>query len=117
MDLIGWIRPIRMLMALAVMVAFALVPLSAAANIEHACDEGGIVCNDLTTLDVAPDEAPDHEGHDHTAHHCGSCHVHLMGGAAVSIANSKELSGPGLMPLNESRQGSDPGGLYRPPRI
>ena len=106
-----------MLMALSVMVAFVLAPLSSASDIEHVCDSGSLACSSVSFDDFSPEDTPDHEGHDHSAHHCGSCHIHLIGGLDTADSVYPYISRLGVTPLHERRAGSGPGGLYRPPRV
>ena len=61
-------------------IAFVIAPMTAAADIMHPGDQAAEECSTSELAQDAPDKEPSHEGHDHTAHQCGSCHFHLIGG-------------------------------------
>lgn len=117
MAVFGRTHSLRKLMALFAMIAFAMVPLSASASGDAACESSTIVCGDYVVSDISSDKVPDHEGHDHSAHHCGSCHVHLLSEVSGGATNSIDVSCLRVPPLHESKASAGPDGLYRPPRV
>jgi len=104
-------------MAFFVMIAFVLVPLSASAEREpdHAIEAA--VCADVSASDGSAGHSPDHEGHVHSAHHCGSCHVHLISSAVSSSLALDPFPRHVTMASNDQCTGLEFGGLYRPPRV
>jgi hypothetical protein len=105
---------LRKLVAALAMLAFVLAPVASA---EPAGEPVAVVACDAGSGPVgAEGGADDHAGHDHHAHGCGSCHVHLIEPAspwpflpAVRRADVHPLRVAGVpAPL--------PGELFRPPR-
>ncbi|WP_147371797.1 hypothetical protein [Henriciella algicola] len=102
-----------MIMTLAVFVA----PMSSAADVQHAFDEAAAECVDTHSEQTEPDEKPAKDAHDHVAHHCGSCHVHMIGsnnfGPGLQYAISGNWRSSDFLPPVSLH----PDGLYRPPRV
>lgn len=107
---------LRACIALVLMAAFAVVPLSASAETAHPCDEGVVICADIELSQSEPGEAPTHHSHDHPVHHCGSCHVHMMGEPWLPMEFAEPVQSRRVIPtgVTAPRTGSD--GPYRPPR-
>lgn len=105
---------------LVVMFAMAMTFGTSAADI-HPVDADEIACQ---TADLAAelsgeeddrdDQRPEHEHH---AHNCGSCHVHIVG-MKVSALNSATCISLALRPgSDQDAPRAGPKGLYRPPRV
>ncbi|WP_300396199.1 DUF2946 family protein [Henriciella sp.] len=107
---------LRALLVIVIAAAFLIAPVSASAELAHAADKEAAICADAQGNAEDPAETPDHEGHAHTSHHCGTCHVHIMGGgflpASLDIATSHKRHAF----VNAVPMGLAPDGLYRPPR-
>lgn len=101
---------LRKLVAVLAMLAFVLAPVASAEPAgepvaEVTCDAGS-----------GPGGADDHTGHDHHAHGCGSCHVHLIEPASPwpSLPAARRAD---VHPLRVAGVPAPlPGELFRPPR-
>ena len=115
------VRPFQRLRHMIVMIMAVVVvmaPMSSVADTSHMIDEAASVLDDPHAAQNAPEQKPSHtDGHDHVAHHCGSCHIHMMDSSSL---------GSGLQQTIASDWGSTgflapmslhPDGLYRPPRV
>ncbi|MEQ9504843.1 MAG: hypothetical protein RLO80_01140 [Hyphomonas sp.] len=96
-----------------VSLAFLLTPMASALHVEAAPEA---VCAAEHDVESARAEAAGHEDHEHHAHGCGTCHVHLIRPAGWLVP-AIDLTRSGLRPLT----GTDIGGalpseLFRPPR-
>ena len=97
-------------------IAFVFAPMGAAADTMHACDDNTVVCADGELSQDGSGEQPSHEGHEHTAHHCGGCHVHMIGGGDFGAAIRPGIQTKRIRPGQADHASLRPDGLYRPPR-
>ena len=97
-------------------IAFVIAPMTAAADIMHPGDQAAEECSASELAQDVSDKEPSHEGHDHTAHQCGSCHFHLIGGGDLSGAPKSVVQTKHLVPGGSFLENLRPDGLYRPPR-
>jgi len=104
---------------LSVMLAVTMGMGTAAADI-HPVDADEIACQSADVSEshsgIDQDDGEQRPDHDHHAHNCGSCHVHMVGmkGSSFSLACSSSLA---LRPgADQSLARDGPHGLYRPPR-
>lgn len=109
-------RHLRTLIVMLMTVAFVVAPMSAAADSMHACDENTITCSDTGPPQDGSDEEPSHDGHEHTVHHCGGCHIHLIGGGIISTSAQPTDQTKQLRPGQTAYVSLSLDGLYRPPR-
>lgn len=61
--------------------AFVIAPVSAATDTLHPDAAEADICFEADGRQDGPDKTSP-EGHDHTVHQCGSCHIHMMSGDA-----------------------------------
>ncbi|MEE2878851.1 MAG: hypothetical protein VX593_07585 [Pseudomonadota bacterium] len=106
----------RTLIVMVMTVAFVVAPRSAAADSMHAGDNDTLICADAELSQDGFGEEPSHDGHEHKAHHCGSCHVHMIGGGDFGAAIQPEIQTKRLYPGQAAHASLGPDGLYRPPR-
>jgi len=114
---------------LTLMVSITMGIGTAAADI-HPPDPDEIACEDtqalmshdigsFTTLGLNSAESDNEESqreHDHHAHSCGSCHVHLVG-TKVPTVSAYFIADPNLyLGADQTVPRAGPFGLYRPPR-
>ncbi len=103
---------------LVVMFAMAMTFGTSAADI-HPVDADEIACQtaDLAVELLGDDAGDERQTHEHHAHNCGSCHVHMVGMrvGALSFANPASITLRPESDLAAPRAG--PQGLYRPPRV
>ncbi|WP_084396754.1 DUF2946 family protein [Henriciella aquimarina] len=109
-----FMKHMRTLLVMVMAVAFVIAPVSAAADALHPDEAEADICLDAESGQDGPEDTSP-EGHDHTVHQCGSCHIHIMSSDACSPLTFSTL---GKQVLRGERvyatRGSD--GLYRPPR-
>lgn len=114
---------------LTLMVSITMGIGTAAADI-HPSDPDEIACEEtqtlmshdigsLTTLGLNSDQPENKDApreHDHHAHSCGSCHVHLVG-TKVPTVSAYFIADPNLyLGADQTVPRAGPFGLYRPPR-
>ena len=104
-------------MAFAVIIAFVWGPMPAFGDVLHPCDIESESLEKISVPDATSEEAPAHEGHEQSTHHCGSCHVHIIGGVADDVAMRPHLPRQTLIFPKELRVSAEADGLYRPPRV
>ena len=113
---------------LTLMMSFTMGMSTAAADIhpsdphEAACQETQIAsahgAESALIFNITDgEEKDDHEReHNHHAHHCGTCHMHVvimrLGSMSLVIAGEQALS----MGADQPAASAGPFGLYRPPR-
>lgn len=112
----------------ALMVSITMGVITDAADI-HPPDPDEIACQEtqiadshdnisvFTSDDTDEDENGEHDRkHDHHAHHCGTCHMHVvdmrLSSMSLMIAGEQALS----MGADQTVARAGPFGLYRPPR-
>ena len=101
------------LLAALVILAVVHAPIAAAL---HAEAEPETACAEAQEAGHVAGEDQGHDGHDHAAHGCGTCHVHLIEPDAIRPAAAGP-AGAGLHPVLAARAASArPGELFRPPR-
>lgn len=111
-----FIMHLRALLVIVVAAAFLIAPVSASAELAHAADTETSICADAQGSTDDPAEMPNHQGHAHTSHHCGTCHVHIIGGGFLPASLDLAKSGKRHAFINAVPMGLAPDGLYRPPR-
>lgn len=80
---------------------------------EIACQDDGV------TVQVSPDQEPDHPNkppHDHHAHNCGSCHIHATTLQSVSAKFALSDRAGYNLTAHDASPRDGPLGLFRPPR-
>ena len=111
-----FIMHLRALLVIIMAAAFLIAPASASAELAHATDKEAAICADAQGSTDDPAEAPIHEGHAHTSHHCGTCHVHIIGGGYFPASLELATSSKRHAFSNAVAVSLSPDGLYRPPR-
>lgn len=111
------IMHLRALLVIVMAAAFLIAPVSASAELAHSADEEAAICGDAQGATDDPAETPNHEGHAHTSHHCGTCHVHIIGSGFLPASLDFASSSKRHAFLNAVPMGLAPDGLYRPPRV
>jgi len=83
---------------------------------EIACHSADLAAQNIDNDSDMQDDRDNRPDHDHSAHHCGSCHVHIVGSKLSGLA----LTAPASLSLRPGRDQAAPRdgplGLYRPPR-
>jgi len=107
---------IRVFTALLVSVIFLATPVAEA---HHSHERPAEACETSdVSADHAPADAPDHSGHTHHSHKCGSCHVHVFVGAfAGSDQLLKALSVKTRLPGAKSLPRGVAADLLCPPNV
>lgn len=105
---------VRLLIAALLVCVFTLTPAASAAHDkaenEHTCE---LI---IVSPDVSPAEDTESE-HEHHAHKCGSCHVHLAADMKRAHFPAPALIGSQFIILAEDLNSRPPGNPYRPPRV
>jgi hypothetical protein len=108
-----WSVLAKLLAALAVLTVVH-APMASALHAEAPPET---VCVEAQDAGPAAGEDAGHEGHDHAAHGCGTCHVHLIGPDAPRFtAAGTDRSSLHPLPAASARP-ARPSELFRPPRI
>ena len=116
MNLPRMIKHLRTLIVMMMTVAFVIAPMSAAVDTMHTGDQSAEMCAGAELSQDGSREEPSHDEHKHKAHHCGSCHVHMIGGSYFGAAIQPEIQTKRLRPGLAFPASLVPDGLYRPPR-
>lgn len=102
------------LVAALVCLAFAMTPMASAQHMDAAPEE---VCAVEHTEGASESGMPAAPDHDHHAHGCGACHVHLIGSVSL-LASGIDSTRSNVRPLPAADIGSALlRGLFRPPRV
>ncbi len=108
MMLSSFLSPFRLVAAALIACAFLIAPMAEA---EHVQIETATACDT-----EHGDGDTDHGEHDHHAHNCGPCLIHLL----RRDSNSECIFQAGIQSirplLSEDLVSLPPGSLYRPPR-
>lgn len=75
------------------------------------------LCMDSAAADRHGSGEPDHEGHEHHQHGCGSCHIHILRGQALSLAERHVPAVKITILKSNDPALAEPSGLFRPPRV
>lgn len=109
----SFLSPFRLVAAALIACAFLIAPMAEA---EHVQIETATACDLEHVDDAHGDGDTDHGEHDHHAHNCGPCLIHLL----RRDTNSEYIFHADIQsirpPMSEDLVSLPPGSLYRPPR-
>jgi len=91
----------------------------------HPADADEIACESSEVspqhidIDMSGDsnnDSEDRPAHDHHAHNCGTCHIHVVGTMVSKLSFALPISNNFMLGANQAAPRAGPMGLYRPPR-
>ena len=111
--LVDMIASLRVCVAILLCAAFISAPLAEASHVEAGPVE---LCETAHDDTHSGEEPPGHEGHDHHAHKCGGCHMHIYRKDSIADVSASDLPQRVAAHGDLALPPSQPDGLYRPPR-
>lgn len=111
MSLTSTYQALRLCFTAMIVLAFTLGPIASAEHVDAALD---VSCSIEHNTDTP---AGDDTGeHDHHAHNCGTCHIHLIRRDSSSEFELVSVQSKLRPPASAVPLRAPPGGLFRPPR-
>lgn len=85
---------------------------------EIACESESVSVQhiELGSISENNDEPSERPAHDHHAHNCGTCHLHVVGSKVSQLSFALPMSHNFRLGGDQAAPRAGPLGLYRPPR-